>query len=117
MSSGAGARFDDDEPRRDFCPADFPLAADLTEAASDLSPMLAPLWAPRPDVELSRLVPGILLFSDERNDRLESWVSERLKAGRLSKEGPSLFGVLVPSLLAVLSFDGWLPILDCSRLL
>lgn len=92
------------------------LPPDLTEAASDLSPMVS-AFSLAGEFKLAEDAlglscdrgtdPGIFDFIELRNDLEEPWVSDFENDGYESRFGPSPVGVL---LLAPGSpFDGWLP--------
>jgi len=88
-------------------PLDLPLAEDLTEAASDLSPRFSSVVDP---LGLSvDFCPGIFDLIAVRKERDDSFVSDLLNDGYESREGPSPVGVSRPPRFASLSFDGWLP--------
>lgn len=86
-------RAEEVEPRWERKPLDLELFADLMEAASDFSGVVpfSPAKPADDDRGLSVLAePGILLRIDSLSDLEDSFVSERPKAGRLSKAEASL---------------------------
>ena len=99
--------------------ADRALFPDLTDAASDLSPVVSALLIPNVEfLGLSVLLPGILDLK-ALNDRIDSLVSALLKDGYDERSSVFLFNEVCDALLfgvaAPEPLEGWFPIVVGMR--